>query len=133
MSQQLKFLLPQVASFIKVAIERIHSLENELDGVYQIKAASEKVAETKTHQALLKAAKALESSDWLVGDDEMNEFIKISKEDSTYPLRMLERVCKAADVSQIGNVARAAKISKQAEYDPVMHRAFGTDRSTMLD
>ena len=133
MSQRLKFLLPQVASFIKVAIERIHSLENELESVQQIKAASEKVAETRTHQALLKAAKALEASDWLVGDDEMQEFIKISKEDSTYPLRMLEKVCKAADVSQIGTTARVAKAPKQAEYDPVMRRAFGHDSNSILD
>ena len=64
----------------------------------------------------------------------MQEFIKLSEEDSTYPLRMLEKVCKAADVSQIGNVARVEKAPKLAEYDPVMRKAFGhTSGLSILD
>ncbi len=133
MTQNVKFLLQKTAEFIKVSIERNRELEQELDSIKRVKTASEKVANERLEKALVKAANALTGSDWLMGDDEAAEFIKISKEDPTYPLRMLEKVCKAAEVSQIGSTARVATRPKQAEYDPVVARAFGYNRSSLLE
>ena len=133
MTQNVKFLLQKTAEYIKLSIDRNRELEQELDLVKRVKTASEKVEHARFDKALVKAANALTASDWLMGDEEAAEFIKISKEDPTYPLRMLEKVCKAAEVSQIGSTARVAAAPKQAEYDPVHARAFGYHRSSLLD
>ncbi|NBQ68977.1 MAG: hypothetical protein EBU46_09160, partial [Nitrosomonadaceae bacterium] len=53
-------------------------------------------------------------------------FLKKAKEDVSYLARTLEKVCNAADIALIGKPARVAnKQQKEAEYDPVMAKAFG--------
>jgi hypothetical protein len=128
-----KFLLQKIAEYITLSSNENEQLREELDSLNRIKTASETVQTEKMEKALSKVAKVLVASDWLMGDDEAQEFIKISKEDPTYPLRMLEKVCKAAEVSQIGSPARVAARPKQAEYDPVAAKAFGYNRSSIID
>jgi len=129
-----KFLLQKLASYIKISLETIRDLEDELDTMTSIKTASEKMAEDKLDKTLRKVAKSLQDSDFINTEEEIESFLKQAKENPTeYLATLVQKVCKSADVSQIGHTARVAARPKQADFDPVMARAFGHDRSSLLD
>jgi len=47
-------------------------------------------------------------------------------------VKVIERICKAAEISSIGRPARVA--SRTGEFDPVMARAFGhSGQNTIID
>lgn len=115
--------LQKISEFTKVAIEEIDDLEAQLNA-FQKKAAAEGIAQRRFEQALEKAADALYKSDFITDIYERKEFLKRAKEDPAYLTRMIVKLCDAADVAPIGTPARVTSL-KQAEYDPVMARAFG--------
>ena len=124
MSQLNNQFLHQVASFVKIAVDLN---EHQQDELYAMKkqAAIEEINKDKYRAALSKTAEALYSSDFLTDEQEKRTFLKEAAKDPVYVVRFLEKVCEAADVAQIGKPARVAARPKEAEYDPVMARAFG--------
>lgn len=117
--------ISEIGTLRKSSEEKIHSLELE-------KQAHEDWKDTY-EISLIKAAKSLYESDFITDESERKNFIKKAKEDPTYLAKVIEKVCNAADVSLIGKPARVAARSKEAEYDPVMARAFGLNSSTVTD
>ena len=116
--------LNQVASFIKVAINLNEYQQDELF-MMKKQAAIDEINKEKFRAALHKTANALYNSDFLTDEHEKRSFLKQAAEDPVYVVKFLEKVCEAADVAQIGKPARAAARPKEAEYDPVIARAFG--------
>lgn len=123
-----KLFLQKVSQFIKIAINKIDTLEDALLD-YRKKEAAEKIAEDRYDDSIKKAADALYESDFITDEYERRQFIKRAKEDPAHLARTLEKVCNAADVALVGTPARVASRKKEAEYDPVMARAFGMNYS----
>lgn len=120
--------LTQVSEFVKLAIDASTMQAQQLnDQLYELKkqAAVRELEREKFRVALVKAANTLYDTDFLTGEEEKRTFLKKAAEDPLYVLRVLEKVCEAADVAQIGKPARIAAKPKEAEYDPVMEAAFG--------
>ena len=125
--------LQSVTSFVKLAIDQTEQLQ---DDVLTLKkqAAVEEINKEKYRVALTKAADALYDSDFLTDEHEKRTFLRKAAEDPVYVVRLLEKVCEAADVAQIGKPARVAARPKEAEYDPVMAKAFGyNSNSSIID
>ena len=120
--------LTQVSEFVKLAIDASALQAQQLnDQVFELKkqAAIRDLEREKYRVALVKAANVLYDTDFLTGEEEKKTFLRKAAEDPLYVLRVLEKVCEAADVAQIGKPARIAAKPKEAEYDPVMEAAFG--------
>lgn len=125
-----KEALEKIENFVKVALEEISDLKEQLKE-YQTKKASETVkVDKELDSALKKAAEALYSSDFITDEDEKALFVKKAREDSKYLAKIVERVCNASDVAFMGKVAtvKSAGVSD----DPVMRKAFGYDGSYNL-
>lgn len=119
----------KVACFVKQAMADIEDLQGKLRQVEEKQAQEHEDFE----KALRKAAQALYESDFINEEAGKKIFIKKASESPAYLASVIEKVCNAADVSLIGRPARVAARSKNAEYDPVMAKAFGWDNSTVLD
>jgi hypothetical protein len=131
MTEDQTFFLQKVAQFTNIALNEIEALEDRVIQLRKKEAAEKHTAiekQAKLEFALEKAARALYESDFLTDDFEKRKFLKLAKEDPSYLADVLERVCKAADVSLIGIPARVAAKNKNAEYDPVAAKAFGWGR-----
>ena len=116
-------LLSQVAAFIKVAVDTNEELEGTLLELRK-KQAAEALDQDRYELALKKAADVLYDSDFLTDEREKRTFIRKAAEDPSYVVRMLENVCQASDISQLGKVAKVSARPKEAAFDPVMARAF---------
>ena len=121
-------ILHLTEQFVKLAIDKTQSLEEQLLNLRK-KAAAESLNEFALH----KVADALYDTDFLTDDYEKRTFLKKASEDPVYVVRFLEKVCNAADVASIGSPARVAAKPKEAEYDPVMARAFGWRANSIVD
>lgn len=120
--------LSKIAEFTKTAIDEIEELEVQLSQLRK-QAAAKAAAQQVFERSLEKAADALYQSDFITDIMERREFLKRAKEDPAYLTRMIVKLCDAADVASIGSPARVTSL-KQAEYDPVMARAFGYGSSS---
>jgi hypothetical protein len=130
-----KLFLQKVAQFAKISVsalerldDKVEDLETELLG-YRKKEAQEDLKKVKLEGSLEKAARALYDADFLTDETERRKFLKRAKEEPSYLVDVLIKVCNAADVALIGSPARVASKPKQAEYDPVAARAFGWSTS----
>ena len=132
MSQLHNQFLQQVASFVKIAVDLNEHQQDELLSMKK-QAAVDELNHQKYRAALSKAADALYDTDFLTDELEKRTFLKKAAEDPIYVVRFLEKVCEAADVAQIGRPARVAARHKEAEYDPVMARAFGYAHRDIVD
>ena len=129
------FLLQKVAQFTKISISKIDELEDEVHAL-RIKEAAEESRKQKFQSAIEKAARILYEADFITDDLEKRKFLKRAKEDPSYLVDVLEKVCNAADVALIGSPARVAAKTKQAGYspdDPVARMAFGWNQSSFID
>ena len=125
-------LLHKMAQFVKLAIDETEKLE---DSVLELrkKEAAEELNKERYEYALRKAAEALYNTDFLTDEHEKRAFLRKAAEDPVYVVKFLEKVCEAADVAPIGKPARVAAKPKEAEYDPVMARAFGWKTDAIID
>lgn len=124
-----QFLL-KFAEFTRVVLGEIKSLREQVS-YHMSKQASADATREEYQKAVMKVAEALYNSDldFVTGDFDRRKFIKRAMEDPSYIARTLEKVCNASDVSLIGKPARVAATNKKlASYDPVYHRAFGTNQ-----
>lgn len=150
MDEDLKLLLQKVASFInisnkerkeakqKVASLQIQNnkLQNQVNLLKKQSTQLSKISAEQLHKkqifdkSIVKAAQALYEADFIIDEFEKKEFLKLAGEDPKILADWLVKVCKAADVSLIGIPARIAakQHTKEADYDPVMARAFGYDK-----
>lgn len=119
-----KNFLQKVAQFTKLAISKVEEQEDDLQA-YKKKEAADYITAMRLQESLKKAANALYESDFLADEVERRQFIKQAMEDPSFLARTIEKVCNAADVALIGKPARVASKRKEAQYDPVMARAFG--------
>ena len=124
MSQLNNQFLHNVANFVKIAVDLNEQQQDELYAMKK-QAAIEEINKDKYRAALRKTAEALYNADFLTDEQEKRNFLKEAAKDPVYVARYLEKVCEAADVALIGKPARVAARPKEAEYDPVMARAFG--------
>jgi hypothetical protein len=125
-----KQALHKIEQFVKIALEEISELNQQLKAQQTKKAAEQLKQDRELDSALKKAAEAMYSSDFINDEDEKSLFVKKAKEDSTYLAKIVERVCQAADVAYMGKSA-SVKASTQND-DPVMRRAFGYDQNYSL-
>lgn len=125
-----KQALHKIEQFVKIALEEISELRQQLTAQQTKKAADQSKQDRELDSALKKAAEAMYSSDFINDEDEKSLFVKKAKEDSAYLAKIVERVCQAADVAYMGKSA-SVKASSQNE-DPVMRRAFGYDQNYSL-
>lgn len=134
-SQDGKLFLQKVAQFAKISVSTVDKLDDKISNLedsllsYRKKEAQDNYKQVKLESAIEKAAKALYESDFLTDDAERRKFLKRAKEEPSYLVDVLIKVCNAADVALIGSPARVASKPKQAEYDPVAARAFGYSSS----
>ena len=119
-----KIFLQKIAEFTNIALEKVAELEAKLQ-VQLKKEAAEIESKEQYHLSLRKAAKALYDADFLIDSDEQKRFLSKASEDISYVPKMLEKVCKASEVSLIGNPARVAQSKVAAVNDPVYSKAFG--------
>lgn len=119
--QSLEALLIKIAEFTKAAINDIKKLSAKLAEYEE----HEKSLAENMEAALKRAADALYNSDFLFDESEKRKFIKKASKDPSYLATVIEKVCKAADVSLIGIPARVATKRQGMEEDPVAIRAFG--------
>lgn len=124
MSQLNNSFLQTVSSFVKLALDNSEQLQDDIISLKK-QATVEEINREKYRIALTKAADALYDSDFLTDEHEKRSFLRKAAEDPVYVVRFLEKVCEAADVAQIGKPARVAAKPKEAEFDPVMAKAFG--------
>ena len=132
MSNNITNLLPKVATFIKMAIDETERLE---DNILELRkqAAADALNKERYEYALRKVADALYDTDFLTDEHEKRAFLRKAAEDPVYVVRFLEKVCEAADIAPIGKPARVASKPKEAEYDPVMAKAFGWRANSLID
>ena len=123
--------LRNVASFVKLAIDQTEQLQDDVLSLKK-QATVEEINKEKYRLSLVKAADALYDSDFLSDEHEKRTFLRKAAEDPIYVVRLLEKVCEAADVAQIGKPARVAARPKEAEYDPVMAKAFGYNSNNSI-
>lgn len=124
-----KALLQKFAEFTKLVLSELKSL--------RVKVASQQddaeFADSQYTEAVTKVANALYDADldFVTENFDRKQFIKKALDDKTYVARTLEKVCKAADVSTVGKLARVKAVdnSKIAFYDPVYAAAFGHTRN----
>lgn len=137
MNPSIQLVLQKTASFVKLAIEETEELQAQVDALRQREAAylierqqTQKLAEENRYSQLVsisKAAEALYNSDFITDDYERKLFVK-KAQDPAYLASVIEKICKAADVSRIGSPARvAAKVGGVDEDDPVKRRMYGID------
>jgi hypothetical protein len=130
--------LQNVASFVKLASSEIKSAEDKVAALeeelleFKKKEAAEAIEKQRYVAELRKLADALYDTDFL-DDFEKKNFLRKAAEDKIYVARFFGKVCEAADVAQIGKPARVAAKPKEAQYDPVMARAFGHRSESLLD
>jgi hypothetical protein len=124
--------LQKVAQFAKISVNKVSELEDEVHEL-RVKTAAEDAKRARFNSALEKAARILYEADFITDDLDKRKFLKRAKEDPSYLVDVLEKVCNAADVALIGSPARVAARTKQAEYDPVYARAFGYNQSSVID
>ena len=120
-----KEALNKIAQFVNVALSEISELNQQVERYQTKEAATQQLKDRELDEALRKAAAAMYDSDFINDEDEKTLFVKKAKEDSKYLARVVERVCKAADVAYMGKVA-TVKAGSQSD-DPVIRRAFGYD------
>ena len=125
-------VLQKMASFIKLAIDETDRLQDDVLELRKKEAADE-LSKERYLLALRKTADALYDTDFLTDEHEKRAFLKKATEDPIYVVRFLEKVCEAADIAQIGKPARVAAKPKEAEYDPVMAKAFGWRSNVVID
>jgi hypothetical protein len=125
-----KEALDKIAQFVNVALSEISELTRQVQSHQTKEASAQLTKDRELDAALQKAAEAMYSSDFITDEDEKALFVKKAREDSKYLARVVERVCKAADVSYMGKVA-TVKAGTQSE-DPVIRRAFGYEASYSL-
>jgi HSP90 family molecular chaperone len=120
--------LQKIAEFTKLALSEIHNLRATVKEQLQKEASAEQ-SDAQYRQAVKKVASALYNSDldFVTGDFDHQQFIKVATADPSYLAKTFEKICNASDVSSIGRPARVAAIKKQASYDPVYARAFGSN------
>lgn len=121
-----------MASFVKLAIDETDRLNDHVIELKKKEAADE-IDKARYELALKKAADALYDTDFLTDEYEKKTFLRKAAEDPVYVVRFLEKVCEAADIAPIGKPARVASKPKEAEYDPVMARAFGWKSNAIID
>lgn len=134
-----KEFLHNVVAFVKIASTEIKSatdklaeLEDELLD-FKKKEAAEAIENQRYAAELKKLADALYDTDFLTDEFEKKNFLRKAAEDKIYVARFFGKVCEAADIAPIGRPARVAAKPKEAQYDPVMARAFGNRTDTLLD
>ena len=120
-----KVFLQKVAEFTSIVLDKVAELEARLT-VQLKKEAAEVESKEKYDYSLRKAAKALYDADFLFDSDDQRQFLSKASEDSSYVPKMLEKVCKASEVSLIGTPARVAHSKVAVANDPVYSKAFGT-------
>ena len=125
-------LLTKLAQFVKLAVSETERLQTDILELKK-KEAAEEIGKHKYELELKRAADALYDADFLTDDHEKKVFLRKAAEDPVYVIRILEKVCEAADIAQIGKPARVAAKPKEAEYDPVMARAFGRNFESVVD
>jgi hypothetical protein len=125
-----KEALLKIETFVKVALDEISALRQQLHNFQVKKASDDSASDAALDSALKKAAEAMYSSDFITDTEEKALFVKKAKDDATYLAKVIERVCNAADVAFMGKVA-TVKSSGQSE-DPVIRRAFGYDSDYSL-
>lgn len=117
-------LLQKTAEFTKVALREIGELKTKVASFELEKQAKDE----KFARSLNKAAEALYSSDFLTDDSEKQDFVKRATEDPAFMAGVIEKVCNAADVAQMGSPGSTTN-NKTGSYDlvndPVAIRAFG--------
>lgn len=127
--------LHKIADFIKVSTSEIVRLQKVAEQSLQ-KEAADNETKSRYKQSVMKVATALYDSDFdfVTGDFDHRQFVKLAMEDPSYLARKFEQVCNAADVSLIGKPARVAAVTKHAELnDPVYTRAFGVQNRNIRD
>lgn len=125
-----KEALLKIETFVKIALDEISRLEQQL-AEQNIKQAAENALKNNALDiALKKAAEAMYSADFITDAEEKTAFVKKAKDDATYLAKIVERVCHASDVAFMGKMA-TVKSSNQSD-DPVMRRAFGYDLNYSL-
>lgn len=131
-----KVLLQKFAEFIDIALSEIKGLRNQVS-YHLTKQAEQNTTLERYQESVIKVSNALYNSDldFVVGDFDRRKFIKRAMEDPSYLARTLEKVCNAADVTNIGKPARVAVNKQAAMNDPVYARAFGLSREveTLID
>jgi hypothetical protein len=120
-----KLFLQKIAEFTNIVLDKVAELEAKVQSQLH-KEAAEVEAKEKYSTALRKAARALYDADFLIDSDEQKQFLSKASEDSSYVPKMLEKVCKASEVSLIGTPARVAQSKVAVANDPVYSKAFGT-------
>lgn len=131
--------LQKVSEFINIAVNESEALTDKTAALeaklleYRKKEAAQQITNDRLEMALRKAAEALYDADFITDEIERRNFMKKAKEDPSYLARTLEKVCNAADIALIGKPARVAnRQHKEAEYDPVMEKAFGSSRMVSI-
>lgn len=134
-----KEFLQNVVSFVKLASSEVKNvstkvaeLEYELHD-YKKKEAANSIEDLRYAAELKKLADALYDTDFLTDEFEKKNFLRKAAEDKIYVARFFGKVCEAADIAPIGRPARVAAKPKEAQYDPVMSRAFGNRTESLLD
>jgi DNA-binding phage protein len=121
-----KEITSKFEEFVKIALEEIDELKQELKGVNEKIANDAEVRDEEFEQALKQAAAALYDSDFINDEYDKRKFVKKAKENHKYLAEVIQKVCQAADVSTFGSVANV-KTAGDVSDDPVMRRAFGYD------
>ena len=121
-----KEITSKFEEFVKIALEEIDELKQELKGVNEKIANDAEVRDEEFEQALKQAAAALYDSDFINDEYDKRKFVKKAKENHKYLAEVIQKVCQAADVSTFGSVA-SVKTAGDVADDPVMRRAFGYD------
>jgi len=125
--------LEKIAEFVKLSVDEVHALEAKVASLEDKNASLTNELEERSDRfngALKKAANALYDSDFICDTYEKKQFIKKSNEDPAYLAKVVEKICKAADVVNVGRVSRVKTAG--ATDDPVMQRAFGYDNNYNL-
>ena len=131
--------LHSVVEFVKIATSEVKSASDKVAELqdelldYKKKEAAAAIEDQRYAVELRKLADALYDTDFLTDEFEKKNFLRKAAEDKIYVARFFGKVCEAADIAPIGRPARVAAKPKEAQYDPVMARAFGARTESLLD
>lgn len=125
--------LDKIAEFVKLSAQEAEVLSDKIAALESTNAGLSSALDERSDRfdhAVKKAADALYDSDFINDNHEKKQFVKKSQEDPAYLAKVVEKICKAADVVNFGKVSRVKTAG--VTDDPVMQRAFGYDNNYNL-
>ena len=125
-----KEILQKVAEFNNLALEKISSLQLQVESLKKEALDKEAQEKDRLDDAVKTAADALYDSDFITDRFAYRDFVKKASQSPEYLAKTITKVCSFKDVLGYGTPSNVTINVKEAfEKDPIYSRCFGDSSS----